>query len=365
MQPLDYSALRAMPTLIRGILHAEGNWRQYPGAKILYILWAIICLPFTLLLLLPVIWIVSTNTDDPGWPVLVLLLYIVVFIFIAGLPKRLASTKANRYFEHFFADNHLHNASAYYGYDYPFGGRTITFRHRYEAIELDYDDRIIVWVSTLSLSLGKHVPHIVLDSLGNNRLMSSLTHQYNRSQLITLEGDFDTYYELYAPTKHRVDALSILSPDVMAVLIDSGAQFDIELVDQSLVIRTLGHVLTDPDTLQAMHAVMQAVAPEVLHRMRSWRQADESAYTLQRARQTHAVRVGPVNIPVYTRWLGPTSEYGAYALVVFLCTSVFGFVAFQAAFEQRDPLGALMALLIGTGVSAFGVLLVAAFDSRV
>src|SRR5689334_238755 len=59
---------------------------------------------------------------------------------------------------------------------------------------------------------------------------------YTRSQLVSLEGDFDKYFQLFVPPKSQILVLSILSPDVMETLIKSSQRFDVELSGDQLRI---------------------------------------------------------------------------------------------------------------------------------
>ncbi|GAA3596599.1 hypothetical protein GCM10022198_20670 [Klugiella xanthotipulae] len=88
----------------------------------------------------------------------------------------------------------------------------------------------------LAFQLDRRLPHIVLDSLSNNPLWSNLPDAFNRDQRLSLEGDFDRYFTLYCPREYERDALYILTPDVMALLIDHAAPFDVEIVDDLVFV---------------------------------------------------------------------------------------------------------------------------------
>ena len=77
--------------------------------------------------------------------------------------------------------------------------------------------------------LGNNVPHLVLDSK-----YSAL--QIQGEQEITLEGNFQDYFTLYAPTDCEVDALQIFTPDVMGTLLDQAGKYDVELIGSDLYI---------------------------------------------------------------------------------------------------------------------------------
>lgn len=93
----------------------------------------------------------------------------------------------------------------------------------------------------LMLKLNHKLPHMVLDSKENNTNLfglsiSNLPVAFNKSQILSLEGDFDSHFTLYAPKDYERDALYIFSPDLMAQFIDKTGDFDAEIVDDKLYI---------------------------------------------------------------------------------------------------------------------------------
>lgn len=97
----------------------------------------------------------------------------------------------------------------------------------------------------VAITLDSALPHIVLDAVGNNSVLgSSLPVSFTAAQRLSLEGDFDRYFELYCPAGYERDALYLFSPDVMARFVDHGALFDIEIVDNTLFLYTRAAVVT-------------------------------------------------------------------------------------------------------------------------
>lgn len=84
----------------------------------------------------------------------------------------------------------------------------------------------------LQLTLPRSLPHLVIDSRMNGSLRTYLVN----SQRISLEGDFDRHFTVYAPGAYAVDALQLLTPDVMACLIDHGRSWDMEIVEDQLTV---------------------------------------------------------------------------------------------------------------------------------
>jgi hypothetical protein len=90
----------------------------------------------------------------------------------------------------------------------------------------------------LALELDRQLPNMVLDSKANNGLFggTNLPQTFKRDQVLSLEGDFDKYFTLYCPQEYEQDALYVFTPDLMALLIDDAAPFDVEIVDNWMFI---------------------------------------------------------------------------------------------------------------------------------
>lgn len=102
------------------------------------------------------------------------------------------------------------------------------------------------------ITLLRRVPHVLLDSRHNNSWGMSNFSSLKRSQRLQLEGNFNQYFDLYVPHGYERDALYFLTPELMALLIDSGAKFDVELVDDKLFIYS-----SKPFKLEAQEAVQR------------------------------------------------------------------------------------------------------------
>lgn len=95
----------------------------------------------------------------------------------------------------------------------------------------------------IMLKLPRKLPHIVLDARKNNFLgMSSLPVSFKNAQKLQLEGDFNKYFTLYCPKKYERDALYIFTPDIMAMMIDLGAKYDVEIIDDKLFLYGKGRI---------------------------------------------------------------------------------------------------------------------------
>lgn len=91
-------------------------------------------------------------------------------------------------------------------------------------------------VGYLHVALSAPSTHYLLDGKANNRFGGSVAWSLQTSQKLLLEGDFNEHFTLYCPPGRERDALQIFTPDVMALLIDHGAAWDVEIVDDNLFV---------------------------------------------------------------------------------------------------------------------------------
>jgi hypothetical protein len=79
--------------------------------------------------------------------------------------------------------------------------------------------------------LVRQLPHVVFDSKQANG--SQFKTVYAQTQRLSLEGNFDTYFDTYVPETYNIDTLSFITPEVMEELL-AARGYDIELVDNKL-----------------------------------------------------------------------------------------------------------------------------------
>jgi len=112
----------------------------------------------------------------------------------------------------------------------------------------------------VAVKLSAPLPHIVLDAKGNNSFGSNLPISFRGAQRLSLEGNFDEYFELYCPRGYERDALYLFTPDVMARFIDNSAELDVEIVDGWMFLYTRRRVSTlDPATWAWLFGVVGAL----------------------------------------------------------------------------------------------------------
>lgn len=128
----------------------------------------------------------------------------------------------------------------------------------------------------VALRLPRKLPHMLLDAKGNNGLFgtSNLPSAFSRQQILSLEGDFDRYFTLYCPRQYERDALYVFTPDLMALLIDESAAFDMEIVENWMFLYRKGGLDTaHPATLQRVFRIIDTVGAKA--QRRTERYADE------------------------------------------------------------------------------------------
>lgn len=123
-----------------------------------------------------------------------------------------------------------------------------------------------------ALRIPVALPHILLRAQdGRRRGMSGAGAPAN-TQRLSLEGGFDRHFQLYCPVGYEADALYLFTPDVMARLLDHVRGFDVEIVDDwLLLVTTHDLVTTRVEDWQHIAAAVDAVDDRV-ERWARWRE---------------------------------------------------------------------------------------------
>jgi hypothetical protein len=114
-------------------------------------------------------------------------------------------------------------------------------------------------------TLTRRLPHIVLDNVKNNFWkFTNLPTIFSSDQKLSLEGDFNNTFTLYAPKEYERDALYVFTPDVMLAFIESGYDIDAEIVDNHLYVYFDGHYsLENEQFLGSVYNIIQKLGHEV------------------------------------------------------------------------------------------------------
>ncbi len=155
-----------------------------------------------------------------------------------------------------------------------------TYRYIVRTRNRKGQDRITIhrW-GYIAIDLDRNLPHMLLDARANDRSLfgiraSNLPVQFDRDQVLSLEGDFNEHFTLYAPQEYERDALYVFTPDLMALLIDEVGGFDVEIVDDTMFVYSpTPFDLLSPATYERMRGIVATVGAKALRQ--TARYADE------------------------------------------------------------------------------------------
>jgi hypothetical protein len=119
----------------------------------------------------------------------------------------------------------------------------------------------------LALELDRKQPHMVLDAKANNGLFggTNLPATFAKDQILSLEGNFNEYFTLYCPKEYERDALYVFTPDLMALLIDEAAPFDVEIVDDWMFVYSgSAFPSAQPAVYQRLFRIIETVGTKTL-----------------------------------------------------------------------------------------------------
>ncbi|WP_156761458.1 hypothetical protein [Microbacterium karelineae] len=126
----------------------------------------------------------------------------------------------------------------------------------------------------IAFRLPVPLPHMLLDSTESGSLAPMLPVHVGRHQELSLEGDFDRWFQMYAPAGYGRDALFVLTPDVMAVLIDHAHGFSMEIVGERVVFFRPGAAdYSNPDPWNVVAEIAEAVMDPFLRNTSRYRDA--------------------------------------------------------------------------------------------
>lgn len=84
--------------------------------------------------------------------------------------------------------------------------------------------------------------HMIINSkLANDRASGGNLQWYSKQQRFTLEGDFGQFYDVFMPDKTQAETLTILTPDVMLILLKNLVYQDIEINGDTMYVYSYKH----------------------------------------------------------------------------------------------------------------------------
>lgn len=172
------------------------------------------------------------------------------------------------------------------------------------------------------IKLPRRLPHMVLDSKSNNYLvghLSNLPEALTKNQRISLEGDFDRYFTLYAPAEYEVDAFYVFTPDVMQALISAAYRYDCEVINDDFYLFTKSHIAIHKQTvMQEIVAISRVLRQEVVGQSRN--------YSDERVGNFSENRVAPMGRHLKTRMTARSVIMAAF-VIFFICFVTFSIVS--------------------------------------
>lgn len=159
---------------------------------------------------------------------------------------------------------------------------------RHSAVPFDSVERTFVvgdgegatmhTVRAVRIPLPSEAPRIMLRSRRGGGALSVLPRRPTGRTRIRLEGDFSDVFDVSVPPGYETDALYVLTPDLMAILVDESADLDLEIVDSTLYVYFPAVDLTDGEELRRFLTVIAALHDRVGRRTLLYR--DEAATPL-------------------------------------------------------------------------------------
>lgn len=123
----------------------------------------------------------------------------------------------------------------------------------------------------LAVELPSPLPHLILESANAGRLPAELPRA-EIGQAVSMGYPFDDSFTLYAPEGYEHDALYVLTPAVMALLLDHAADFHIETIGDTLVFFTPELAdFSEPEPWLAIDALWLNAVPAIVARSERYR----------------------------------------------------------------------------------------------
>lgn len=156
----------------------------------------------------------------------------------------------------------------------------------------------------IRIRLPQRVPHLLMLPKKTRRLPARAIVAVRNDQIFQLEGDFDRHFTLYVPQGFGRDALYVLTPNLMALLIDRLPGAFVETLDAHLIIAVPTPLLLDrPETWDWMQQLLRTVGATSLRQTMRY-QDERSAVPGQVSRAGLRLKVGiPVASVVAVIWV--------------------------------------------------------------
>ena len=174
----------------------------------------------------------------------------------------------------------------------------------------------------VAVQLDRHLPRMVLDAEANSGAHNAVLVG-GSGTVVRLEGDFNEHFTLRVPIGYERDALYVLTPDLMALLIDETSAFDVELVDDWMFLYSpQPFVAADPVLYERLFRILSTVGVKAVTQTSRYR---DSRAPWSGQKGARFVRGTPLWVVIIS-W----GAIGAFALVLVL--SLFAVSSIQFSF---------------------------------
>lgn len=159
-------------------------------------------------------------------------------------------------------------------------GRRIEIGNYRYTVRHERSTEVFRW-GYVAITLDRRLPHLLLDAKGNDDRSvfgirtSNLPVGLARSQRLSLGGEFDDKFTLYAPSDYGRDAFYIFAPDLMALFVDRLGTYDVEIIDDTMFVYGSRFDLLDPRTYDWLQELVATVITRTVRRTE--RYADDRA----------------------------------------------------------------------------------------
>lgn len=200
------------------------------------------------------------------------------------------------------------------------------------------------YTAVVAVQLPRMLPNLFFDSHVAHG--DAMRFRLDGSQRLSLEGNFDKYFTLYAPLHYSIDTLSFITPEVMESMIAAG-DYDIEIAENMLYIYGEG-IERDPAAFVSMAQKAVQIYDKLMNNIVTYRDErlpDEQgrrtvsafAWTLRKSLLGNwAFTIGMFSITVFYLVMSLSRLDGDAIFTLVLMASTFGWAVWCLASEYKD-----------------------------
>lgn len=150
-------------------------------------------------------------------------------------------------------------------------------------------------IGYVCVQLDRRLPHLFLEAQGRERVRP-YDLGFSGAQRMDLEGDFRSFFRVYAPAGYGEDALFVLTPDLMRLLVEEAPGCDVEIITDCLFVYAPGAFdLTTPHPLGVALRIAETIGARTAQR--------SSRYVDERADHPDLVDPSGARLATSRRWI--------------------------------------------------------------